>query len=91
MTPVTISGQQPRDDDERAPECPPGKRRVNSKASANPITNWPTSDPAVNSNVWMMAVRLVGSVKDEAVICEPGKRGGQIGYRRRERSARSSA
>ena len=63
----------------------PGNRRLNSKARAKPMMNWPRRDPKVNSSVWTIAVRLVGSLKDEAVVVEPGERRGEIGDRRGRR------
>ena len=37
----------------------PGKRRLNSSARANPITNWPSREPNVNSNVWTITLKDV--------------------------------
>ena len=61
MTPVTIRGRSQGTMMSERASVLPGNRRLNSRASANPITNWPRRDPAVNSSVWTIAARLVGS------------------------------
>ena len=61
MTPVTIRGSSQGTMISERANVLPGNRRLNSKARAKPMMNWPRRDPKVNSNVWTIAVRLVGS------------------------------
>ena len=75
--------QQPRDDDERAPQCPPrepeGKQQGEGKADYELADERPEGELEGVDN----GGPACGVIKDEAVVCEPGERGGDIGDRRR--------
>ena len=63
MTPVTIRGRSQGTMMSERANVLPGNRRLNSKARAKPMMNWQKRDPTVNTNVWTIALRLVGSLR----------------------------
>ena len=69
---------------ERA-SLPPGNRRLNSRASAKPMMNWPTRGPESEHERVDDCLPACGVVEDDAVVVEPGERGGEIGDRRGRR------
>ena len=63
MTPVTISGRSQGTMTSERANVLPGNRRLKSKAREKPIRNCAARDPTVNTSVWTIASRLVGSLK----------------------------
>ncbi len=63
MTPVTISGSSQGTMISERANVLPGNCWLNSSANPKPMMNWPTREPTVNTSVWTMASRLVGSFR----------------------------
>ena len=60
MSPVTISGSNQGMMMSERP-TPPRKPEETARRGKSRLRKWPRRDPKVNSNVWTMAVRVVGS------------------------------
>jgi len=69
MSPVTIKRAAAKDMMSERPVS--SRERGKQQGEGKAIMNWPTSDPKVNSKVLDNGVRLVGSSRIEAVVCEP--------------------